>query len=194
MQKTDTKQNLISAVKELIVSGESFTVKDITKKAYTNVAAINYYFGDKNTLVNLALGEIIDDYRQIVINELKRDRTSNREYIENFLTLVAQMYSANRGVIKFIVSNDTGDKSTFINRFLFDDELTGLVYDKMELMTGEKRPEVKLCNYMIALSSFIVPLLFDCQNDDGASCMGLSMLQSEEMRSVFVLQLMKLFE
>lgn len=193
MQKTETKLNLITAVKELIQSGESFTVKDITQKAYTNVAAINYYFGDKNTLVNIALGEMIDEFRLIIVNELRRERTSNSEYIENFLTLVAQLYGENRGFIKYIVSNDTGDKSNFINRFLFDEELTGLVYEKMELMTGETRPEVKLCNYMIALSSFVMPLLFECQNDEGSSGMGLSMLQSEEMREVFVAQLMKLF-
>lgn len=193
MQKTDTKQNLMKAVKELLLSGENFTVKDITSRAYTNVAAINYYFGDKNTLVNKALDEFIDDYRLTVLNALRREHKESSEYIESFLTLVSDMYRENKGIIKYLISTDTGNKGRLIDRFLFDEELTGLVYDKMERMTGEKRPEVKLCNYIIALSAFIIPLLCECQSDGEESSIGLSMIQGDEMRGVFVTQLMKLF-
>ncbi|NLW65263.1 MAG: TetR/AcrR family transcriptional regulator [Clostridiales bacterium] len=194
MQKSDTKRHLVDAVKELLHSGEDFTVKDISQRAYTNVAAVNYYFGDKNTLVNIALQELIDVYREKIIETLRQDMPSTNEYIESFLTLVSQMYLDNKGVIRYIVRTDTGNKPELIESFLFDDELTRLVYEKMELMTGEKRPEVQFCNYMIALSSFILPLLFECQNDDDKSSgFGLIALQSEDMRRVFVTQLMKLF-
>ena len=194
MQKTETKRHLIDAVKELLQSGEDFTVKDISQRAFTNVAAVNYYFGDKNTLVNIALQELVDVYREKIIETLRQNMPSTNEYIESFLTLVAQMYLDNKGVIRYIVRTDTGNKPKLIDDFLFDEELTGLVYEKMELMTGEKRPEVQLCNYMIALSSFILPLLFECQNGDGKnSGFGLMVLQSEDMRRVFVTQLMKLF-
>lgn len=194
MQKKNTKRHLIDAVKELLQSGEDFTVKDISQKAFTNVAAVNYYFGDKNTLVNIAMQELIDVYRKKIIETLRRDLPTSSEYIESFLTLVSQMYLENKGVIRYIVRTDTGNKPELIDRFLFDDELIRLVYEKMELMTGEKRPEVQFCNYMIALSSFIVPLLFECQNDDEKSIsVGLMALQSEDMRRIFVTQLMKLF-
>lgn len=193
MQKPDTKQSLLAGVKELILSGESFTVKDISERAYTNVAAINYHFGSKNDLVNLALDELVENYRVTVINELKKDYSSSIEYTESFLNLIAEEYAVNKGVIKFIVSTDTGDKSRLIDRFLFDEELTDLVYERMEEMTGTKDPKVQLCNYVICLSAFIMPLLFECQNDEGGSSKGSSMLLSDEMREVFVSQLLKLF-
>lgn len=193
MQKPDTKQSLISAVKELILSGESFTVKDISEMAYTNIAAINYHFGSKNALVNLALDEMVENYRVTVVNELKKDYGSSIEYADSFLNLIADKYSVNKGVIKFIVSTDTGDKSRLVDRFLFDEELTDLVYEKMEKMTGTKDPEVQLSNYLICLSAFIMPLLFECQSDEGGGGKGVSMLLSDDMRGVFVSQLIKLF-
>lgn len=194
MQKTETKRNLIGAVKDLLQSGEDFTVKDISQKAFTNVAAVNYYFGDKNTLVNIALQELIDVYREKIIETLRQDLPSSSEYIESFLTLVSQMYLENKGVIRYIVRADTGNKSKLMDSILFDEELTRLVYEKMELMTGEKNTEVQFCNYMIALSSFILPLLFECRNDEEKSTgFCITDLQSEEMRRVFVTQLMKLF-
>lgn len=193
MQKADARQSLINAVKELLVDGKPFTVKDITARAYTNVAAINYYFGDKNTLLNLVLEELVEGYRRTIVDTLRREYSSPAECIEAFLNLVGEMYSENTGVIKYLVTTDTGSKADIIQSILFDEELTGLVSDKMKLMTGECRQEVQICNYLICVSSFILPLLLEVQNEDGNFGVALSALQSEHMRSVFVSQLMKLF-
>ncbi len=193
MQKADARQNLISAARELLIGGKPFTVKDITARAYTNVAAINYYFGDKNTLINLVLNELVEGYRKTIVDTLRLEYASSAECIETFLTLVGEMYSENTGVIKYLVTTDTGSKANIIQSILFDEELMGLVGEKMKQMTGECRQEVQICNYLICVSSFILPLLLEVQNESGNFGVALSALQGEHMRRVFVSQLMKLF-
>ncbi|NCC67446.1 MAG: TetR family transcriptional regulator [Clostridia bacterium] len=193
MQKADARQNLINAARQLLIDGKPFTVKDITARAYTNVAAINYYFGDKNTLINLVLNELVEGYRKTIVETLRQEYSSPAECIEAFLTLVGEMYSENTGVIKYLVTADTGSKAKIIQSILFDEELTRLVSDKMSQMTGECRQEVQICNYLICVSSFILPLLLEVQNENGNFGVALSALQGEHMRRVFVSQLMKLF-
>lgn len=195
MKKSDTKRELIESVKRLLEKGEDFTVRDIADAAFTNVAAVNYHFGDKNNLVNIAIRELIDDFKQVVIALLDREYADSRECIEAFLVLVGRMYAENKGVLRYIVRTDTGNKGELLNAFLFDEHLTRVVFEKIESMTGETRSEVKQCNYLIALSSFVLPLLFDAQFEDGAGKRGASFaMQDEQTRMVFVTQLMKLFQ
>ena len=192
-QKADARQSLVDAVRELLLSGGSFTVKDITNKAYTNVAAINYYFGDKNSLINLVLNELVAGYKKTIIDTLRQDYASSKACMESFLSVVGQLYLENKGVIRFIVNEETGNKSHYIEEILLDPELTGLVFEKMDQLNNGMSHTEQVCNYLICVSAFVLPLLLEVQNGMDEKLMSFSALKSQSYREVFVRQLMKLF-
>ena len=57
-----TKQRLLEAAEELFADGgfESVSVREITALAGANVAAVNYYFGDKKRLYAAIFDTVFD--------------------------------------------------------------------------------------------------------------------------------------
>ena len=65
MKKSEeTTKKILDAVTELLKTNDNITIKDICDKAYINIAAVNYHFGDKDTLINMAVQNIIDDLKK----------------------------------------------------------------------------------------------------------------------------------
>ena len=65
MKKSETtSRKILDTVKELLKTRENITIKDICDKAYINIAAVNYHFGDKDTLINMAVSEIFAELKQ----------------------------------------------------------------------------------------------------------------------------------
>ena len=65
-----TKESIIHTTKELLKTRTNLTIKDITEASNINVAAVNYYFGSKDNLVNIVLKEVITELKTKIYNEL----------------------------------------------------------------------------------------------------------------------------
>ena len=160
--KPETKRTLIDATKALLFESSSFTVKDISERAFTNVAAINYHFGDKNSLVRVALNELVDDFKQTLLETFDRPFEDNRQALEMVLQFLLEVYGKYQGAIKYILL--TGDpiaETKLAEQFFFDQEFTSAFLRRLSETTGEDDPRMLFYKYSISISAFLLPMLIE---------------------------------
>ncbi len=78
-QNTDTRATLLECARELFLAHgfEGVSVRQITEAAGTNVAAINYHFGDKTTLFREIFAKRLDEItlgKLAILNELDKQQ------------------------------------------------------------------------------------------------------------------------
>lgn len=93
MQSENTKSQLISATKDLLLAAkkpEKITARQIASQANVNLAMINYCFGSKDELLKLAIDEIIAfEFKQFTIKE--EDSLSPKEKLKLLLYHVSEV-------------------------------------------------------------------------------------------------------
>jgi AcrR family transcriptional regulator len=146
---------------------QSVTNRLIAKEAGANSAAINYYFGSKENLVNQAIKRSLDNYFTEFLNtslEEKEERNI-KQILEKFLTDTLRDSIANPYFIKsylfetFVNNNYNG---IFINRFnLFINQLSN-VTDVSILGNSE---EVKMSILQIISSLMFISIMPDFFKD-----------------------------
>ncbi len=192
--KTDTKRALIDATKELIREGENFTVKDISARAFTNIAAINYHFGDKNKLVHVALSEMMDGFREVVFANFTKDFSGDEEALEEVLKFLLDVYSQYKGAIRFmLLTQDPVAEQMLIERFFFGDDFMKAFVDRLSEKSKEEDPDVLFYKLSITISAFLLPLLVEGQSSTTEDKISLTALQEEKNKKAFVKALMLLF-
>ncbi len=192
--KTDTKRLLIDTTKAMLCEKGSFTVKEISDKAFTNVAAINYHFGDKNNLIRIAIGEMIDDFKQTILLTFDRQFDNNGQALESVVEFLLQFYSSFKGAIKFILMTDDeeGD-SRFVERFFFDRQFNDVLMNRIATTTGETDRTKLFYKYSISISAFLFSLLLEGKHSSMDDKLSLSALQQEDNKKAFVETLMLLY-
>ncbi|WP_100489132.1 TetR/AcrR family transcriptional regulator [Sporolactobacillus pectinivorans] len=99
MSKTDVKEKLIQTTVDLLrESGrsEEVTSRQITEKAKTNLAMINYYFSSKDELINIAVNRLIKSAADDWINIENRAQSPYEKLLQMLLhlsQLTMQYYS-----------------------------------------------------------------------------------------------------
>ena len=162
-----TKESIIYNTKELLKTRTNLTIKDITEASNINVAAVNYYFGSKDNLVNIVLKEVITELKTKIYNELllpsnNTGKPDNTELMVNkAVDLIYGFSEEYIGVIylSFIGSEGQGDSTNIlVNEFLTDTAFLQKLLEVFSEITGINDPLKLTAKYIILFSSFGVPL------------------------------------
>lgn len=162
-----TKESIIHTTKELLKTRTNLTIKDITEASNINVAAVNYYFGSKDNLVNIVLKEVITELKTKIYNELlipsnNIGKSENTELMVNkAVDLIYGFSEEYIGVIylSFISSESQGDSANIlVNEFLTDTVFLRKLLEVFSEVTGINDPLKLTAKYIILFSSFGVPL------------------------------------
>lgn len=192
--RTDTKRVLIDSVKELLCQNESFTVKEISEKAFTNVAAINYHFGDKDSLVRIALNELLEEFKQTILTEFNREFPTGEAALEQVLQFLFETYSRYKGAIKYILLfKDPAVETRLVEKFFFDTEFIEAFMQRLSETTGETDTNLLFYRLSIVISALLFPLLIEGSGKAASDRISLTALQNEENKKAFISTLMLLF-
>ncbi len=193
--RADTKKMLVNATKELLCDSENFTVKEISEKAFTNVAAINYHFGDKNSLVLIALNELLEDFKRAIIAKFDREFDDSEEALEDVLKFLLDVYSQYKGAIKYILLfENPALEARLVESFFFDKEFSGAFMKKISETVGEADEDMLFYRLTVMISAFLFPLLIEGKTSSTDDKLSLSALQREENKKAFIRTIMLLFK
>lgn len=162
-----TKESIIYNTKELLKTRTNLTIKDITDASNINVAAVNYYFGSKDNLVNIVLKEAITElkvkiYEELLIPNDDTGKPGNTELMINkAVDLIYGFAEEYIGVIylSFIGCEGQGNSTNIlVNEFLTDTVFLRKLLEVFSEVTGINDPLKLTAKYIILFSSFGVPL------------------------------------
>jgi AcrR family transcriptional regulator len=191
----DTKRSLIEATKMLLRENETFTVKEISEKAFTNVAAINYHFGDKNSLILAALDELLEEFKQEIIVRFSVEFETAERALEDALQFLLEMYYRYKGAIKYILLFDNPDlQPRLVESFFLGSEFTAAFVQRMSDITGETDADRLFYRLSVMVSAFLLPLLIEGKGSSGEDKISLTALQEPENKRAFISVIMKLFQ
>lgn len=194
-KRTDTKRALIDATKELMLRKGTFTVKDISSHAFTNVAAINYHFGDKSKLIRDAMVEIIEEFKERLLDSFDREFETDQDALETVLNLLPELYSQYRGAIKYILFADDPElESGMADKFFFDTSFAGKFISRMPSGEANAEPKELFYKYAISIAAFLFPLLLEGMGTSAGDMLSLTALKDEENRRAFIKTIMLLYK
>nr|WP_092070564.1 TetR/AcrR family transcriptional regulator [Dendrosporobacter quercicolus]NSL48295.1 TetR/AcrR family transcriptional regulator [Dendrosporobacter quercicolus DSM 1736]SDM12109.1 transcriptional regulator, TetR family [Dendrosporobacter quercicolus] len=99
--KVTTREKILHATLEIINNEglENVTIRKITLAAQVNIAAVNYYFGSKENVINEALKELLDKLSR-TFDQLEDGALPPQERLRNFLHSYADATLAYPDVFK----------------------------------------------------------------------------------------------
>lgn len=191
-----TKESIIHATKELLKTRTNLTIKDITEASNINVAAVNYYFGSKDNLVNIVLKEAITElkvkiYEELLIPNVDAGKPGNTELMVNkAVDLIYGFAEEYIGVIylSFIGSEGQGNSTNIlVNEFVTDTAFLEKLFEVFREITGINDPLKLTAKYVILFSSFSVPLFLRSVIPNVTSA------KFKEYKDAYIKELVKVF-
>ena len=160
------KNKILIVAKSLLKENGSFTIKEIADECYINIAAVNYHFGSKDTLLGIVLKDVVTELKTLLreaIETLPRD-SSNEQSMEKILDLTYSYALENMGIIHylFLQAEYQGNNShILIKEFFSDTPFTEEIYVKISEATNETDSETLKVKYLLLFSSFAIPLFIE---------------------------------
>lgn len=162
MKNDPVKDKIIDAAVECIgkYGLESITNRLVAKEANVNHAAINYYFGSKENLLNEAVKRSLDNYLSEFLSLDQYPEVSTRTILQKFLTEVLRDSLSSPHFIKSylyepILHNDYN--GIFIDRF---NTFLKNISNQADIdILGKTKEEVKMAITQIISSLMFVSLL-----------------------------------
>ena len=191
-----TKESIIYNTKELLKTRTNLTIKDITDASNINVAAVNYYFGSKDNLVNIVLKEAITElkvkiYEELLIPNVDAGKPGNTELMVNkAVDLIYGFAEEYIGVIylSFIGSEGQGNSTNIlVNEFVTDTAFLEKLFEVFREITGINDPLKLTAKYVILFSSFSVPLFLRSVIPNVTSA------KFKEYKDAYIKELVKVF-
>lgn len=164
-----TKDLIFKTAIELLQENGNLILKNISDKAKVNIAAINYYYGDKDTLL-----------KEIIVYELTILKTNVSKYLDMFnefnenpeesmckiLTYLYDYSIENLGILKFIFSaNNKQITEEAIYLYIHEITLDTEFMDKVMVFINTISPFYTMDKYKIKytqlLSTFAFPLVVE---------------------------------
>lgn len=103
---SETERKIKQAAKEIFLSKwlSWARTREITEKAWVNLALLNYYFWWKDELYNVIMIEILEDFKGTILKMLNNRETSFEEKLESFANSYYESIVANPKVFPFILN------------------------------------------------------------------------------------------
>ncbi len=191
MRKSEeTTKKILDAVTELLKTSDNITIKNICDKAYINIAAVNYHFGDKDTLINMAVQRIIDDVKKQIAMLANKDFKDTTEALYFFMDLIYKFASEYSGAVRYMLNSCSPSQGSNILAQLFSDKkFTDFIIGKIKEQSPTDDDTKLMSKYMLILSAFIFPMVCQYAFTDGDDFS----IRNEEFKKEYINQILKIF-
>lgn len=148
MKKTEfTKTAIINSTVKLLKANGKVTIKEISDDAGVNIAAINYHFTDKKSLISVVIRRTISDFKKIADNlvaNLAELNTHPEETISAFFNACHEYCAENINVINFMLAPENVEYNNYFNKtvsqmFSTDSDLCFKVISYMRDKRGKRQ-------------------------------------------------------
>lgn len=162
-KQNDIKDVIIKTTKELLIKQGNVTIKEISSKAFVNVAAINYHFGSKDNLIEIVIKDVINDLRTKILSSIANIDIATvnfEETIYAMFDIVFEFAEANAGIINYSflqLANQSKAANILIELFITDKEFIKVVTTHLAYSLPNVSDDVLFSKYIILFSSFVVP-------------------------------------
>lgn len=158
----DTRGKILQAAIDIVGLKGEVTTREIAEKAGVNVAAINYYFGNKNNLLkeveNYYSGLLYDDQYEILASK-KLDNTEKLiQWAKSLLNFMFK-YPAIVGLIVNITTEDKSYSPVLIQKIYVNREIQAAVEDIIAKATGIKDKKILNYKYLQVFSGVLGPVV-----------------------------------
>lgn len=201
MKKTEVTKNLIidSAIKLLRKNG-CVTIKEISEDAGVNIAAVNYHFTDKSTLMAVVVRRVLSDFKGRVdayVNADPRTEEEIRNGLKGFFDDFYQFGFENAGIIKFIMAPSNKQLQDVCNKYFFsmfsvNSDFTYKIISRMATYNHGQSTENLQVRYVLLFSSLALPLLFQLDLFEANNGKQMFPLQEPSFKENYINQLTKL--
>ncbi|NLB88063.1 MAG: TetR/AcrR family transcriptional regulator, partial [Syntrophomonadaceae bacterium] len=162
-----TKEKILKVTREIIAEEgfQNITIRKIANKAGVNVAAINYYFGSKDAVINESLKTVTDELKvtfEFLKNSKEDPRTKLSIFIVNYSDMILKYPDLLKNVINLAIHNKPLELQTEYMNFMQTDGI-----EILKQTISEIRPELDEFSIYIKiihlLSGLSFPFLMDNQ-------------------------------
>lgn len=121
----ETEEKIKQAAKEIFLQkGYDWSrTREITEKAWVNLALLNYYFWWKKELFNIIMFELLEDFRDSMFLLLNDKNTSFNEKIRGFCDSYFDNNITNIKVLPFILDNIRTNIKTVQEKIIEDNNI-----------------------------------------------------------------------
>lgn len=121
----ETEEKIKQAAKEIFLQkGYDWSrTREITEKAWVNLALLNYYFWWKKELFNIIMFELLEDFRDSMFLLLNDKNTSFDEKIRGFCNNYFDNSITNIKVLPFILDSIKGNIKTVQEKIIEDNNI-----------------------------------------------------------------------
>lgn len=121
----ETEEKIKQAAKEIFLQkGYDWSrTREITEKAWVNLALLNYYFWWKKELFNIIMFELLEDFRDSMFLLLNDKNTSFNEKIRGFCDSYFDNSIMNIKVLPFILDNIRANIKTVQEKIIEDNNI-----------------------------------------------------------------------
>ncbi len=157
-ENLDTKNKLLQAAIDIFGLKGEVTTREITEKAGVNVAAINYYFGNKNNLLKEVEGyyaNLLYSMQHEILNNISLNPTEKLMKWAYNLTAFMFQFPAIIELIANLAALDKSYNPTLIERVYLDKEVQDMIEDGIRKGTGCSDSETIKHKYLQIFSGII---------------------------------------
>lgn len=174
MGSRNTKRTMIDVTKTFIRRGDKITIKGIADTCFVNIAAVNYHFGSKEVLIEIATGEIVDQLSQELFdltNEyLRADERQEKVFVKALFKKIMEFVKQNPGALKTIfgIPKMHAKLGETLARCFGDMDIVAYPYDDSDVFMQESREKtVEKAIMRMILVTLVSPALIDYTNSSG---------------------------
>lgn len=193
----EIKELIVAKARELMKTKHNITIRDIAKASYVNIAAVNYYFGDKDSLISIVINDTImklkDELYEAIEKIEKEDSTE--KVLTLMIDIIYRFALNNVGIISYLFFN-TGQNITsnlLLKEFLLDNEFTNYIINKLKESNPNLDHNTLYAKYTLLFSSFCIPLFIEIMqslSQEDSSNYILS-FKNEHFKNTYIKELIK---
>ena len=135
----EAKDRIVRVVTELLLKApeaiDNITVRQIAEQSGVGVGSINYYFGSRDHLLSIAIGNILAEKANQFIEQKDTGESDPVERLKNMLKELCNISLANEKLIRFTLMQGimNGDINTPLYLVPMLKEIFGVEKDEIEL-------------------------------------------------------------
>ena len=202
MKKTEfTKTAIINSTVKLLKANGKVTIKEISDDAGVNIAAINYHFTDKKSLISVVIRRTISDFKKIADNlvaNLAELNTHPEETISAFFNACHEYCAENINVINFMLAPENVEYNNYFNKtvsqmFSTDSDLCFKVISYRRATSAASDNELK-ARYLVLLSTFLTPFFSTFNILNGNHFGQIFNLNDQEFKKLYIEQIVRIIK
>lgn len=193
-----TKELIFDTSLELLRKNHNLTLKAIADKASVNIAAINYYFVDKEHLIeNIVSSEIRGAKEHISMLLDNFEKSNNNE--QTFVSIMSYLYDfaiKDLGILEYLLNSNNNLADMAILTYIHEVSLDSVFMDKVMRYVRKLSPfyDMDDCKvrYIQMISTFAFPILCEL-NYIPKNMLYFNSITDEAFRKQYIKQLTKTF-